>query len=367
MAGWLKSGAVRRMAGRAAAVGSIGMLGLGGAAWAQNSVTVFGGADAGLRHVNNSAGSRNSMQSGNNYTSRIGLRGVEDLGGGLQASFWLESTVGVPTGAAGSGSTFWDRRATLSLSGKFGELRMGRDYTPMFRAFAGTDVFGYVGVAGMGTVFSADASGPVGGAFGTGATTVARANGSFQYYTPNTLGGFYFNGMYAREGGMGPGGFDFWGARAGYASGPLDASLFGGATKIDKTGQNFRLYGAAVNYTMGNVKLLTSAVQMKYQRAEQTNYSLGVEWKVGPGQILASYRRVNQSGTNAAGVGIDGNDANVFGLGYVHNLSKRTALYGTAAYVNNKGGARFVLPGGQPGHAAGTSSRGAEIGIRHIF
>ena len=189
MADQLKSGAARCMAGRAAAAACVGVLGLGGAAWAQNSVTVFGGADAGLRHVSNSEGSRNSMQSGNNYTSRIGLRGVEDLGGGLQASFWLESRVNVSNGSAGTGSTFWDRRATVSLSGNFGEFRLGRDYTPMFRAFAGTDVFAYVGVAGMGTLYGTGASSPVGGAFGTGATTVARANGSFQYFTPNTLGG----------------------------------------------------------------------------------------------------------------------------------------------------------------------------------
>ncbi len=367
MADELKSGAARCMAGRAAAAACVGVLGLGGAAWAQNSVTVFGGADAGLRHVSNSEGSRNSMQSGNNYTSRIGLRGVEDLGGGLQASFWLESTVNVSNGSAGTGSTFWDRRATVSLSGNFGEFRLGRDYTPMFRAFAGTDVFAYVGVAGMGTLYGTGASSPVGGAFGTGATTVARANGSFQYFTPNTLGGVYFNGMYAREGGTDPGSFDFWGARAGYAAGPVDASLFGGSTKIEKTGQSFRLYGVAGNYTIGSVKLLASAVQMKYQQAKQINYSLGAEWTVGLGQIRATYRRINQSGSNSAGLGIGGDDANVFGVGYVYNLSKRTALYGTAAYVNNKGRARFVLPGGLPGNAAGTNSRGTEIGIRHIF
>ena len=55
------------------------------------------------------------------------------------------------------------------------------------------------------------------------------------------------------------------------------------------------------------------------------------------GQLRVGYTHANASGTNAAGASVDANDANQFALGYVHNLSKRTALYGTAAYVKNEG------------------------------
>lgn len=342
--------------------------GLPGLAAAQSTVTLWGGADLGMRSVHNSAGSKTSMQSGNNYTSRFGLRGSEDLGGGLKVSFWLESTANLTTGSAGAGSQFWDRRATLSLSGGFGELRLGRDYTPMFRAFAGTDVFGYVGVAGMGTLYSAGASNVVARAFGSGATSLARTNAAVQYYTPNTLGGFYFNGMYAHQGsGTVPGDFDFWGARAGYAAGPIDVSLYGGSTQIKASDEHFRLYGMAGSYALGAARFKLGAVRMAYLDARQTNYTVGVDWAVGVGQIRATYHRINQSGAAAGGASVGADDANVFGLGYVHNLSKRTALYGTAAFVTNQGSARFVLPGSLPGATGGRGSRGFEVGLRHIF
>lgn len=54
-------------------------------------------------------------------------------------------------------------------------------------------------------------------------------------------------------------------------------------------------------------------------------------------------------------------------VGYIHNMSMRTALYGTMSYVNNKGGANFSLSGGATGIAVGGNSTGAEVGIRHSF
>ena len=360
-------GSSSRAAVRGMLVAGAGAL-LCSGAWAQSSVTLFGGLDLGGRHVSNSAGSMNTMQSGNNYTSRIGLRGVEDLGGGMKASFWLESTVNGTSGATGAGNSFWDRRSTVSLSGAFGELRLGRDYTPMFRAFASTDVFGYVGVAGMGTLYSAGAAAPVKDAFGTGATSIARVNSAVQYYTPNTLGGFYFNGMYAKPGfGSIAGEFDFWGARAGYASGPIDVSVYGGATKIKPADKSFQLYGVAAAYKLGDAQLQGGLTQMKYLQAKQTNQTLGVDWAIGVGQVRATYHRIKQAGLSSGGAALGGDGANVFGIGYVYNLSKRTAVYGTAAFTGNKGKAQFTLPGGPSGNAPGTSARGYEVGLRHIF
>ena len=70
-------------------------------------------------------------QGGYMLPSRWGIRGTEDLGGGLYAGFWLESAVLPDTGAAQA--AFWGRRSTVSLGSKdYGELRLGRDYTPTF-------------------------------------------------------------------------------------------------------------------------------------------------------------------------------------------------------------------------------------------
>src|SRR5262245_26651230 len=72
---------------------------LSAAAHAQSSVTVFGVVDVGVRHVKNGDQSVNSVSTGGVNTSRIGFRGVEDLGDGLGAGFWLESGFRPDTGS----------------------------------------------------------------------------------------------------------------------------------------------------------------------------------------------------------------------------------------------------------------------------
>ena len=71
---------------------------------------------------NTGGGSVKSLVSGSNSTSRIIIRGVEDLGGGLSAGFHLEHGILLDTGTAVSATQFWDRRSTVSLD----ERRLGR-------------------------------------------------------------------------------------------------------------------------------------------------------------------------------------------------------------------------------------------------
>jgi hypothetical protein len=87
-------------------------------------------------------------------SSRLGFRGTEDLGGGLAASFWLEAPITNDDGATGV-STF-ARRSTVSLSGGFGEVRLGRDYTP---TFWNDTVFDPFGTNGVGTNIISTANG----------------------------------------------------------------------------------------------------------------------------------------------------------------------------------------------------------------
>jgi general bacterial porin, GBP family len=110
-----------------------------GVAHAQSSVTLFGLVDTGLVYQNNvreTAGSATSpghsawsMQSGNVFTSRWGLRGNEDLGGGLSAVFWLENGFNVDTGAAKNGGDLFGRQAWVGLrSAEYGTVTLGRQY-----------------------------------------------------------------------------------------------------------------------------------------------------------------------------------------------------------------------------------------------
>ena len=102
---------------------------------AQSSVTLSGTLDVGVRHVDNhSVGSQTLEISGSNSTSKLIVRGSEDLGGRLRAGFYLDSTVLADTGGAGASAPagqFWDRQSTVNLTDtRFGELRLGRDWVP---------------------------------------------------------------------------------------------------------------------------------------------------------------------------------------------------------------------------------------------
>ena len=194
-----------------------------GAAFAQSSVTIFGVLDVGLRYVDNdSAGDQWTMSTDGMTQSRLGFRGVEDLGDGLKGGFWLESAVAADTGTANA-QRFWHRRATVSLiSDTLGELRLGRDYTATFWNLNVFDPFSNNGVGAMTTLFpSAVASQAV--------QTLVRADNVVGYFLPGKLfGGLYGQAQYA----FGEGNNDnkYAGGRIGYAAGPLDMALAYGQT-----------------------------------------------------------------------------------------------------------------------------------------
>jgi predicted porin len=87
---------------------------------------------------------------------------------------------------------------------------------------------------------------------------------------------------------------------------------------------------------------------------------------VGAGQVKLSYQKADVDGT-VGSADVSDNDGSQLGLGYVHNLSKRTALYATYSRISNSGVATFVVPGGNSGMAAGGDSWGVEAGMRHNF
>lgn len=148
-------------------------------AHAQSNVTLFGVLDVAARHTKNGDAKTTSLSSNGAQTSRLGLRGVEELGDGLKAGFWLEAGVNPDSGSQSDSSRFWNRRATVSLSGGFGELRLGRDTTPTYNGYADYDVFGTNGVADASKFVSK---------LGTNADTTVRADNLVSYFLPS-LGG----------------------------------------------------------------------------------------------------------------------------------------------------------------------------------
>jgi predicted porin len=336
-----------------------------GVASAQSSVTAFGIVDLAARNVKNgSAGSVKSLSSGGQATSRIGFRGVEDLGGGLRGGFWLESEVAPDSGGAGStvagANVFWARRATVSLMGGFGEVRLGRDLNVSYTSLGAFDPFGYVGVASIANVR--------GSFLGLGgATTGVRSSNTITYYLP-AMGGLYGGLMVGA--GEGSTGTKYTGVRLGYAAGPLNISgasaktAKGGTMIDDLTTMNF---GASFN--MGFATIGAAYEKSEYSTQDNTLMTVYTTIPMGKGLIKAQYTK--SSGTGPVGRA-DAYDATQFGLGYVYSMSKRTSLYTNYGSINNGGtavtGASYTATGSGPaGMARGATSTGYEFGIRHDF
>jgi len=355
--------------------------------------------------------SRTALANSGYNTSRLGFRGTEDLGGGLAASFWLEAPISNDDGATGV-STF-SRRSTASLSGGFGEIRLGRDYTP---TFWNDTVFDPFGTNGVGSNLINTANGynvATGGAKDTGGfggnQNYSRASNSIGYFLPPNLGGFYGQVMYAfHENDKYSGGQftpadsatsksragRYIGGRVGYANGPLDIAVaYGNSTVGDQfyagTTDSVKTFNLGASYDFGPAKLFGELSRAKNSRdyairpladarpdVDLTGYLIGVTVPVGAGLIRASYSAVKYDRNLPFDYFTPANNldpkANKLAIGYVHNLSKRTALYATVARVSNKNNAALSVGGPAFYKVTGNvftpkTSTGYDFGIRHAF
>ena len=334
-----------------------------GSTLAQSAVTIAGVADSAARSVSNQGlGAIKSLVSGSNQTSRLTIRGSEDLGGGLRASFWLEHGIAFDTGNPTGG--FWDRRSTVSLTGSgWGELRLGRDFVPSYVGWSRFDVFGYVGVAGSNNLVSATPLGPIRSTWGTAAVTTVRASNAVQYlqcFLPAGLGGFEGHAMVAAAEGGTADNIKTIGGRVGWAGGAFAVSLAHTVSENANTSSS-KFKDTAIGGTTNSGTARVNLAWRKFEQgsAEQTNLMASGVLNLGSGELKLSAIKANMAGRVGTTSG-DANDALQLGLGYVYNLSKRSALYATHARIDNDGAAPFVVPGGK-------LSSGYEFGVRHNF
>ncbi len=321
-----------------------------------SSLTLFGIVDASVRQVKNGGDSVSSLASGGYNSSRLGFRGVEELGGGLRAGFWLEHGFNIDTGTQTDAARFWNRRATVSLSGGFGEVRLGRDFSPIYTGYSNFDAFGDNGIA---------AAGKFADRIGTNVDTLTRADNQVQYFLP-ALGGVY--GSLAVAAGEGTGGKKLIAGRIGYADGPVNVSLAYGKTEVTPIGgaDEHKVTALGASYNFGFMTLMGYYRENSFASADVTAYQLGASVPMGSGALRVGYTKVDGKGRNGAGVSIDNNDADQIAIGYLHNLSKRTTLYATYARVSNDGAAAYAV-GTPPTAVVGGNSTGYEFGLRHAF
>lgn len=323
------------------------------AALAQSSVTLFGIVDLNVRNVNqklngvkDQATSFTSMSQDGTASSRLGVRGVEDLGGGMSASFWLEGALQPDTGTAG-GLTF-QRRSTVSLSGGFGEVRLGRDYTPTFWNHTVYDPFGTNGVGSSVNLYATAATANV------FMSTVVRSDNLISYFTPN-MSGFQAQLSYGfKETNAASSPSDYTGLRVTYAAGPLSVAFATASEGVPNAALDTSRSNIGASYDFGFIKPMFNYTTSKEDVSDVklTNLMIGATAPVGPGLAKVSYTRAE------ADTPIGDADGNQFAIGYEYGLSKRTALYGNLAILKADAG---LL------NAAELKRRSFEIGLRHAF
>ncbi|MBU7572303.1 MAG: porin [Hydrogenophaga sp.] len=334
----------------AIALAALGLV--SGYASAQSSVTLYGVVDVALERVKG-ATSVTRVTSGQQQGSRWGLRGTEDLGGGLKATFLLESGFNADVGTLGQGGRLFGRQGYVGLGGNWGTVRLGRQYTPMddIASIIGTKVYDVVSVV------------PI---IGNG--DYNRVDNAITYVSP-TVASTVFQLQYSlgEERASNNASADFGkqvSAHALYAQGPwtLGLSLMQVADAdgvlAGKQGKDALLFVGA--YDFGPVKL-TGYYDVEDKAVEKLKlFGLAVAFKFGETTVsvgAAQAKNVNGSAAAAS------DDAKIYTLQATHNLSKRTALYGHLTAVSNDTAAAL----GFNSPVAGSSSNGIQVGIRHRF
>ena len=287
----------------------LGALSFASAAHAQSSVKVYGAVDLGVGR--NIGHDYYSMMQG--AASRLGFIGQEDLGGGMKASFHLQHRFQADTGAATS-SKFWHADSWVGLEGAYGQVRLGRMFTPSYEyVMLPADVFFHSRVSSNITTQTG------------GKTSEYRFDNGLNYNV--------------KSGGL----------RVGITYAAGEKGVFGTPqeTKDDA-------YSAAVSYTTGKLYLAAghenpqgnhdvwntmtarwgdSALKVfAFYGAGKNNkneslrsYSIGASGKVGAGQLMASYARMENKD-------LDRKVQDKFAVGYTYSLSKRTSVYTNIAH-----------------------------------
>lgn len=338
-----------------------------GAACAQSSVTIYGVVDTTVAIGRGSISDKTQLGQGGWMASRLGFRGVEDLGGGWRANFVLEAGLNTDDGsgqasntnnqasgspatssAGGQGLTF-GRRSYVALGGPLGELRVGREYTPTYWNALWSDPFLNSGV-GATLVYGNAITG----------LTRNRASNAINYLTPNTLGGFSVNYMHylgenasnvaAKNDGTGDQ------IRLLYEKGPISASVAHGRTKF--IAGDVKMTNLFLAYDFGAVKPSFALSRDRSGIREGRGLLVGMVAPMGAHQLKAAYSTYR---TDAAGTPT----AKKLAIGDSYSLSKRTVVYATYARVRNSGGSATALNGATTSPNA--SSSGFDLGIAHTF
>ncbi|WP_050478250.1 porin [Herbaspirillum rhizosphaerae] len=336
-------------------VGAVGMT--AGAAQAQGSVTIYGVVDAGIvRESGGVAGPITKLTSGVESGSRLGFKGVEDLGGGMAAFFILESGFTIDTGALGQGGALFGRTSVVGLRQDRSAVTLGRQYTPLANAQVENDPF-VTGLAGQSSnLISA------GGVSGNNRMTdtvkytyggVTGLNSELAYGFGEVAG----SSTASRQ----------LGAAIGYGTGALNVKL-AWASVNSSSSANGRDIFLGARYNFGAVTGYLNYAINKNNSVMGTVNKDSRDYLVGAVIPVAVVHKFIVSYIKKQDRTAQHNDASQIGLGYTYALSKRTDLYATYAHIRNHAAAGttgFYTVGNATELGSGNQAMG--VGIRHLF
>jgi len=323
--------------------------------------TLFGVVDAGYSVGNGSVSDSTAMRTDRIGSSRLGFRGVEDLGGGMRAEFWLEAGVANDSGAgsatnsnnqavtgltsAGTQGLTFNRKSTVGLVGSMGEIRLGRDYSPQFYPDAQYDPFGTNGVASSLIAYG-------------GGLTAVRASNMIAYHSPNVSGFTVMLGSYMGENNTGAAAGksgDGNGIHVRYAQGKLALGIASSTTKSGAaTEVKTSTMGGSYNFGVATVTFNSNTVK-NTGAVDLEGMMIGAMIPMAGGTLKFSNASLKQGAA----------ETKRNAVGFVMPLSKRTSLFATYARNGNSGGANRALNGAVT--AANASSTGYDLGVNHTF
>lgn len=355
----------------AVGLAAMGVMGAMSSAWAQSSVTLYGSMDAGIAYVSNAGGSSKwEEENGNTQPDRWGLKGVEDLGGGLSAVFQLENGFYTNTGAMADPGTLWNRMAFVGLNAaQYGTVTLGRQAPFMF------DVLGPLSTGYEAASWFAFHPGNLDELADTSVVpynnSVKFRSASFDGFSVGAMMGLGNTSNFATGRTMG--------FTVSYAAGPLKAGAvyenehdrtfsltttgiteFQGMPAADYEADTVETMGAGASYQFGKLLVHGLYTRMKLENPGYSDiyqsYDAGANYAFTPANSVAG---------GASTTTLAGHRWTQFEIGDIYSLSKSTQLYANILYERANSGTDAALY--TAGVANGRNQTSVLAGIHHSF
>jgi len=351
-------------------LGLMGACALGAApsAQAQSSVTLYGIVDASLLYTSKTLDMSTGQSAGHQYSftdsglsgSRFGLRGAEDLGGGMRAIFQLESGFSVANGSLNnSNGNLFGRQAWIGIDSRFGTVKAGLQFSPFFLSVydfdpRDMDYFGSGLVTYLNNVYVTGLFNPNGISYTS--PEIAGLQGSAMLALGGTAGDFQAGRQYSAS------------LRYHFGGLTIDAALYSGnaggsaaAIAIPSAVEfNGRALGA--RYVFNNLTVMAAYTQYKVAGSFNNRvYSGGASYRITPALNVDAGIWVTRDANESS------NNSILASTGLEYSLSKATVTYAQVGFVTNHGAMHAGLSVNNALDLPTGTTAGVSLGIRHTF